>query len=1141
MGDLKTYLAQVKREFGTGEATEHTHRAALKGLVESFAPDVVAINEPKHVDCGAPDYVVKREGLSVGYIEAKDVGKSLDEAERSEQLERYLSLDNLILTDYLEFRWYHRGELRESARLARLTRDGKIVSEKKGEAEVVQLFSSFLDQTPIPVTSSKELSVKLARIALLIRDAVVKAFEREVASVHISSLRRNFSEVLIPDLDLPEKTAEFADMYSQTLVYGLFAARCNHQGPEPFRRLGAAREIPKTNPFLRQLFEIITGNALDDEPHVNYVDDVVSILDHTDLNSILADFGKKTKQEDPVVHFYETFLAAYDPQLRNSRGVYYTPEPVVSYIIRSVDSILETKFGLENGLMHTLSKTEYYEERVAKDQFIRGKTALEKLPERELKTSPKVLILDPACGTGTFLYSVIDHIRSKYMDRGDAGLWSAFVRDQLLPRIFGFELLMASYSVAHFKLGMQLAGQDLPEDIRKDWSYDFSGKERLGVFLTNTLDQGEGAWNIQFGGYDMIREEAEDAFIVKHNKPIMVVLGNPPYSGHSANRSWEMVDGKKNPTFIGDILQDYYRVDGRPLGERQPKWLQDDYVKFIRWGQWRIEQTWIDQTKAEQRTGIKQTKGGILAFITNHGYLDNPTFRGMRQQLMEAFSEIYVLDLHGNAKKKEACPDGSKDENVFDIQQGVAIGIFVKTPEKTSPTKVYHAELWGLRDNNGNKYGKYPWLLSHDIENTEWTELMPQSPFYLFIPQNTELLGEYELGWNIKDIFSDSNIGFVTARDRFAIDIDPDKLTQRISDFRNLYIPDQEFADAYGLKNTSSWNLSKSRQLIASNDEWKEDLMVCLYRPFDRRHIYYSNSLLERPVQQIMRHMLAGENFGLCTNRQVNGEFRHILCSKNIINDCTVSLATRERTYLFPLYLYPSPEENSSRQKPLSGADWPPGKDGRVPNLSPEFVADFAEKLGLEFVPDGRGDLEATFGPEDVFDYIYAVFHSPSYRERYAEFLKIDFPRVPLTSDSEKFRRLLKLGGELVGLHLLESPLLGQPITRYPVRGDDRVEKGYPKYFAPGEVGPGSKDGAVLETGRVYINKLQYFEGVPPEVWEFQVGGYKVCDKWLKDRRERQLSSFDDLTHYPKIIVALKETIRLMEEVDSAIGEWPLE
>jgi hypothetical protein len=1098
MGDLKSYLAQVKREFGTGEATEHTHRAALKALVESFAPDVVAINEPKRVECGAPDYVVKRGDLSVGYIEAKDVGKSLDEAERSEQLDRYLrSLENLVLTDYLEFRWYHKGSLRERARLAKLTRDGKIVSVKKGDAEVERLLASFLDQSPEPITSSKELSERLARLAREIQRAVVMAFEQDLASTELRNLRRAFAEVLIPDLDQPEKTGEFADMYSQTIVYGLFAARCNHPGPEPFRRLGAARSIPRTNPFLRQLFETITGTALDDEPYVDYVEDVVTILDHTDLDSVLADFGKRTKQEDPVVHFYETFLAAYDPKLRERRGVYYTPEPVVSYIVRSVDSILKSHFGLGGGLMDS-STVEYEEEAPVMDRY--GKPDPSKLPERVTKTSPKVLILDPACGTGTFLYAVIDHIRQDFMTHGNAGYWSAYVRDHLLPRIFGFELLMAPYAVAHFKLGMMLAGQDLPVEVRGTWVYDFKSDERLGVYLTNTLEEAENPWK-NLWGYEAIGREAQSASMVKRDKPIMVVLGNPPYSnfGRMNRGAW-----------ILDQLKDYKK----DLKEKKLN-LDDDFIKFIRWGQWRIEETGY----------------GVLAFITNNTYIDGITHRRMRQSLMETFSEIYILDLHGSTKKKECAPDGSRDENVFDIQQGVAIGIFIKDPDKDGLAKVYHSDLWGIRD------AKYKYLFDNDIETMEWTELKPGENHFFFIPRDESFAIDYNKYAKLSALFRLFGNGIGTDRDNIFYNFDRSDLEDNMNVFYSQDGLKPPFSEIYNINNSSSYNLL-GRRLQTKYD--KNNIYHCLYRPFDLRWLYYNPGLTSRPAYKVMCH-LNNTNLALLVTRQISTSFfHHVFVSKNLVDRDPLSLATRERTQVFPLYLYPSPAENSSRQKSLSSADWPLGKGGRVPNLSPEFVADFAGKLGLSFVPDGRGDREATFGPEDVFDYIYAVFHSPSYRERYAEFLKIDFPRVPLTSDREKFRKLVRLGGELVALHLLESPLLAKTITRYPVVGDNRVEKGRPKYFAPGETEPGSKDGAVLEAGRVYINKSQYFEGVPPEVWEHQVGGYQVCDKWLKDRRGRQLS-YDDLTVYQRIIVALKETIRLMEEVDSAVGEWPLE
>lgn len=780
MGDLiKTYLANIERELKTGRATEHTHRPALKDLFEGLDSKVKATNEPKRVECGAPDFILRRNGLSVGYVETKDLGKSLDEAEESEQLKRYRkSLPNLILTDYLEFRWFVDGQLRDSARLGRIGKGDKILPDKRGIEETISLLKLFLDQRPQSITTPKELSERAARLALIIRDTIIEAFKKEKASNDLKDLRDAFAQVLIPDINQPEKIAEFADMYAQTIVYGLFAARCNHPGPGPFQRLGAAREIPKTNPFLKKLFETITGSALDDEPYVDFVDDLVHLLANTDIEKVLEDFGKRTKQEDPIVHFYETFLAAYDPETRERRGVYYTPEPVVQYIVKSVDYILQTRFGLGGGLADS-SKVEY-----DREEFIVGENpGRTKLLRLVHETSPRVLVLDPACGTGTFLYAVMDHIRSVFKNRSDAGLWSVYVRDHLLPRFFGFELLMAPYAVAHFKLGMLLAGFDLKKEERKGWQYDFVGDERLRIYLTNTLEEALSERQKLFGAYRILSEEADAASRVKSDLPIMVVLGNPPYSGHSANSSWEIIKGKKRPNFIGRLLRDYYFVDGKPMDEKNPKWLQDDYVKFIRWGQWRIE-----------RTGA-----GVLAFITNHGYLENPTFRGLRQQLMKSFDEIYILDLHGNSKKKERAPDGSNDENVFDIMSGVAIGIFIRTYEKTTTAVVHHAEVWGLRED------KYQYLLDADIKKTAWTLLDPKPPFYLFVPRNINLLVEYERGWKVTDAFPVNVLGFQTHRDHFAIDFDKDRIGERISDLRNISFADQSLQERYNLNLNSDF------------------------------------------------------------------------------------------------------------------------------------------------------------------------------------------------------------------------------------------------------------------------------------------------------------------------------------------------
>ncbi|MGO8736626.1 MAG: type ISP restriction/modification enzyme [Terriglobia bacterium] len=1123
---IDVYRRQIEKELQAGNATEHTHRPALKTLIESLAPGVTATNEPKRVECGAPDFAVSRKAahgpVTLGHVEAKDVGKDLDEVEKSEQMKRYLpALPNLILTDYLEFRWYIGGAHRQRARLAHVAKGGKLAPDKHGAIAVSDLLTAFLSQEAQAINDPKALALRMARLTHFIRDMIVTAFGAKAASPTLRDLHGAFEKALIPDLPIPQ----FADMFAQTLAYGLFAARCNHHGPKgSFKRLGAASEIPKTNPFLRQLFETITGNALDEEPFVGFVDDLAQLLADTEIETVLADFGKRTARQDPVVHFYETFLAAYDPKLRESRGVYYTPEPVVSYIVRSVDYLLKTRFGCPNGLADT-STVEYDVDAVA--AMSPSPSGGRRAPLQKA-TSPRVLILDPACGTATFLYTVIDHIRAEFMRQENAGMWSGYVRNHLLPRIFGFELLMAPYAVAHFKLGMQLAGHDLTPAQRVKWAYDFSGDERLGVFLTNTLEEAERKAETLFGPLRVITEEANAASDIKRIRPILAVIGNPPYSGHSANKG----------EWIQNLVEDFKRNCPELYKPAQAKWLQDDYVKFIRWGQWRIE-----------RTGA-----GILAFITNSGYLDNPTFRGMRQRLMGDFSDIYILNLHGSSKKKEVSPDGSKDENVFDIQQGVAIGFFIRQPGSDGPPTVHYADLWGERE------AKYTRLFESDIGTTRWSELNPRAPLYLFVAQDTDLLSEYQQGWKLPDAMNqngDPAPGIVTTHDEFAISWDSEEAKKKV--WQLLATASEEEARAlFRLCSQSQWNYRRAKEELLDG-AWSKRVKPILYRPFDIRWTVYDPNVAVHRRERVMRHMLGGRNLGVCTNREVNGSFRHSLCTRNIINDCAVSLETRERTYLFPLYLYPIAEEPKHAQTglELDASRWPGGPGRRRPNLNPTFAADIEKRLELAFVPDGKGDLKKTIGPEDVFSYIYAVFHSPTYRTRYAEFLKSDFPRVPVTSDVKLFRSLCGRGAELVALHLLESPKLEKPIARYPVKGPDIVDKGFPKYVAPGEPEPflvaqGSPTSPAalprLKEGRVYINKGdpqsgatgQYFEGVPPEVWNFHIGGYQVCEKWLKDRRGRTLT-YDDLEHYRKVVTALSETIRLMAEIDAAIPKWPIE
>jgi len=1067
---FESYLKEINDAYQRGDATEHTHRPALKGLIESLGNKITATNEPRRQKCGAPDYIVSRgkKGMdqTIGYVEAKDIGTNLTQAAKSEQIKkRYLpSLNNFILTDYVEFHWYVNGQKQLTARLAEESA-GKFKLVADGEEKVGQLLESFLSQEPEKIKGAKELAEKMAHKAQMMRDIITETFRQETETGSLHGQFEAFRDVLLHDLT----EEQFADMYGQTITYGLFTAICNVSNARDFTREHAAYLLPRTNPFLRKMFGHIAGPELDDRI-VWLVDDVVELLKQADMGVILRDFARGKKCKDPVVHFYETFLGEYDSRLKKSRGVYYTPDEVVSYIVRSVDILLKEKFGLRRGL--------------ADDAKIKGKNV------------HRLLILDPAVGTGTFLFEVIEQIHEKF--KRQKGAWSGYVKDHLLPRLFGFELMMAPYAVAHMKLGLQLA----------ETGYDFESDERLGIYLTNTLEEAEETSKNLFAQY--LSQEARAANKVKKDLPIMVVTGNPPYAGHSANKSWEMIGDKKVPNFIGRLLKDYYQVDGEPLKEKNPKWLQDDYVKFIRFGQHKIEQTGL----------------GILAFITNNGYLDNPTFRGMRQQLMQTFSEIYILDLHGSSRKKEYSPDGSKDENVFDIMQGVTIGIFVKEPGKKGNCKVYHAERWGLRKQ------KYQWLLQHDIQKTEWETVKPDKPFYLFDQQNTRVLAEYNSYYKITDIMQVNVLGFQTHRDNFAIDFEKEKLHQRIVEMRSDKITDHEFIEKYGVKDNRDWKLSEVRGTLKKLKEWENNIIQCTYRPFDKRFCYFSYIVMDYPRRELLDHVAGKENLCFLSIRQPedNLPYSNVLIT-NIPAIARTFASIRGGATVFPIYLYPMEEKPND----FDYENWPRGVNGRIPNLDKGFVAELAGKVKLEFVSDGVGDLKKTFGPEDIFHYIYGVFHSPEYRRRYGEFLKIDFPRVPMTGSKALFGKLCKIGEKLVKGHLLEAEIL-EDENRWPafdIEGDNVVEKGYPKYVADGDR-PGK--------GKVYINKEQYFEGVGPNVWEFHVGGYQVCEKWLKDRRERKLD-YEDMRHYQKMVVALGETIKLMDEVDNVIeghSGWPM-
>jgi predicted helicase len=1030
MSAIQTYLQDVAAHLKAGNATEHTHRPALQNLLSALLPDYHVTNEPRRIACGAPDFEIAKGVEPIGHIEAKDIGVSLDKTQKSEQLSRYLdSLNNLLLTNYLEFRWFINGEIQNemTVKLADVLKNGelKIYPEEFSRFEL--LLKTFVETQIITLKSPEELAKKMAHIARLMNDVLLKAYEQEGDDGKLHNQLKSFREVLIDTLSV----VEFADMVAQTICYGLFAAKCSAVDA-PFSRLTAVSFVPKTNPFLRQFFNQLAGIDLD-ERLVWMVEHLVAVLNRADMSAILADFGKRTRQEDPVVHFYETFLANYDAKLREVRGVYYTPEPVVSYIVRSVDLVLKNQFGLRDGLADS-----------------------SKLDD---STIHKVQILDPATGTGTFLHAVIAKIYERFAK--NKGMWSDYVSQHLLPRVHGFELLMAAYTVAHIKLSLQL----------KNYGYDFKSDERLRVFLTNTLDEAHGKQTTMLA--EWLSTESNEASKVKRDSPVMVIVGNPPYSYVSMN----------NEKWISDLIRDYYQVDGMPLNERNPKGLQDDYVKFIRFAQWRIIQTGY----------------GVLALVTNHGYLDNPTFRGMRQSLLNDFDEIYILDLHGNSKKKETALDGSADKNVFDIQQGVAIGIFIKHQnKKPSATKIQHAHLFGERKS------KYQWLSEHDIKNTDWTTLKPQAPFYLFAPQNTDLLPEYNRGWKITEMMPVNSTGVKTHRDHFVFDFDKNTLHKRISDFRNLELSDNEIAERYDLKDTRDWKLTETRKNLSRQFDWEKHFTQCVYRPFDLRFYYHHKDVVELPREEIMQHLLLGENLGLITTRKTVDKW-DISVTQNICGH--KSCSAYDINYLFPLYIYPTEKSGLFDLE----------HETRKANFSPAFILDLESRLKLKFINEDQGDFETTISALDVFNYLYAVFHSPTYRTRYAEFLKMDFPRLPLTSDKTLFQKLANLGAELVAIHLMNADI--ENASCFDIEGDNVVEK------------------IEFKDNKVFINKTQYFDNVSPEVWNFHIGGYQVCNKWLKDRKGRVLN-YDDCKNYLYILAALEKTQDLMGRIDETMPDF---
>jgi hypothetical protein len=936
------------------------------------------------------------------------------------------------------------------------------------------------------ISTASALAEALASLARGINNKAIRMLAAESENGPLRKLYKSFQTALIHDLT----EESFADTYAQTITYGLLTAAISRTDWSEGRHgtfiiaENVADMVPITNPFLKEMLQYFLkvggrkGGIDFDELGIQ---DVVELLrgKETNLPAILRDFGNRTPGEDPVIHFYEHFLSAYNKKLKIQRGVFYTPQPVVSYIIRSVHELLQTEFGLEDGLASTITWGEMIKRHPDMKLPILTPKNPSKPGSKDILISPEspfVMILDIATGTGTFLVEIIDVIhktmKAKWQKQGKreqeiVTLWNEYVPKHLLPRLYGYELMMAPYAIAHMKIGLKLS----------ETGYKFMSNERVRVYLTNTLEPASDSQQQLVGILPALAREAEAVNVVKRDVRFTVVVGNPPYAGHSSNTG----------DWITGLVKDYYIVDGKPLGERNPKWLQDDYVKFIRLGQ----------------QIIAQAEYGIQSYITNHGYIDNPTFRGMRQSLLTDFCELKVLDLHGNMKKKETTPAGEIDENVFDIQQGVAVFLAIRGMKKTHFMK--QSDVFGTRSE------KYSLLNNNSVKSIDWLEVNAVSPFYIFLPQDEDVRTEYLRCPSMKQIMPVNVLGFQTHRDGFAIAFDQETIISRCEALRDPHLKDEDIKTRFGLKDSGGWNVRRARKQIHDDKKWEDKVIRCLYRPFDVQWCYFSTVAMDRPRRELINHVVEKVNICLLIPRQISfPPWRHCSVSDMVAESCLISLKSKEGNYNFPLYLYPE-----SGNLDLEGE--------KSVNFSDQFLSELASAINIQ--QDGPYGLPKGLSPEDIFHYIYGILHSPGYRNRYDEFLKSDFPRVPLTSNVELFHTLAKFGSELVALHLLESHKVNDFITRFTGKGDNSIPKK-----------PTWKDNAV------WINTTQRFEGVPENVWNFHIGGYQVCEKWLKDRKGRTLSA-DDITHYQRIVVALNETIRLMAEIDQVIDEhggWPI-
>jgi predicted helicase len=1090
---FETYYTSLQSQ-NLNEVTEHTFRPALQKLLEEIAatPNIKILHEGKQEGkFGRPDFKITSVEKTIGYVENKKINENLNKVLKSEQIQKYKQLSgNILLTNYIDWIWIKNDEITQVS-LCRLSDiESKKAALEPGKAEaVLQVIKGFFSFAPEGIATPGKLADALAVRARLLKDFLLEELikqAKENQTGRLYGLYATFKDFVFSELSV----SEFADAFAQNLTYGLFLAKLNADTKE-LNLYNVKQFIPDSFQLIRELVgfldELNNPEYKETRWIVNEVLDVMNSLDLPEIQKNLS-FNKKAKDaddftiKDPYVYFYEDFLASYDKALRKAKGVYYTPPPVVNFIVRAIDDVLQDVFEISEGLA-----------------------------DRK-----QVTVLDFATGTGTFLIEILQQIFEKVTSPAKREL---IIREHILKNIYGFEYLIAPYTIAHLKLSQFL----------KENNYNLADNERFNIFLTNTLEPIDKQMKIPL--LPALTKESREAQHVK-DKPILVITGNPPYS----------INSKNNSLWIGNKIKTYYQVDGKPLGERNPKALQDDYVKFIRFAQDKID-------------NVEQ---GLVAIITNHSFLDNPTFRGMRQSLMQTFDVMYFIDLHGNAKKKEQTPEGGRDENVFDIEQGVAVSIMIKS--KGLKKQIFHTDFWGRRGE------KYKISLASDLKNILWNELRPNSPFYLFEPQNQNYRKIYDSFFCIKkEIFRNDSMGVTSGDDKMFVSFNEEELGKRIQ---------KEF----GKTN-------------------KDYLKKYTYRVLDNRVIYYDTKLIDRAREEIMNNLLTS-NYAVTTIRnsrsQQNWNFVFV---SNLIIDKSV-MSSLDNANIFPLYLYEKKQgiftEIDPPQKVLTQAeidferktqDYREAENEflRYKKLFDNYVnpsheekdkyEEFKtvfEKLralfesnktefeavqkrvarqekdnledGVEILDDYiktenftkefktfiREKYTTRFTPEQILSYIYAVLHSPVYRNKYAEFLKIDFPRIPFTDEAETFEKMAILGWELIQTHL-QNKIPKLPLGIYEGEGNNEVDK------------PVFVQNTALESepmnGKLRINKTQYFDKVPADVYKFQIGGYQVLDKYLKDRKGRTLS-LDEIENVEGIVKILAFTLTQMQKIEELTQNW---